>query len=107
MAASSAKPPGAPFRFAARHARLDWRLLAELDCDRIWRETDIDALERALDTVCYGDLSVEDPRHVTGECSQGAGPLRGLAATCPVCALPKSTGGDALTRRPHAQGRAW
>ena len=78
--ASSAKPPGAPFRFAARHARLDWRLLAELDCDRIWRETDIDALERALDTVCYGDLSVEDPRHVTGEWQGSAPPPWGLGA---------------------------
>ena len=83
MAASSAKP-GQPFRFAARHARLDWRLLAELDCDRIWRETDIDALERALDTVCYGDLSVEDPRHITGERLP-----RGWPAARPCSDLPR------------------
>jgi hypothetical protein len=61
-------PAASPFRFSVRNARLDWRLLAELDCDRIWRETDIDALERALDTVCYGDITVEDPRHVSGTC---------------------------------------
>lgn len=54
------------FRFEPRHARLDWRLLATLDVDRIARETDIDALEAALDTVCFGDVCVEDPRHVSG-----------------------------------------
>jgi zinc finger protein DZIP1 len=62
-----AKPPPPPFRFEVRRARLDWRLLAEVDAERVGRETDIDTLERALDTVCFGDISVEDPRHVSGE----------------------------------------
>jgi hypothetical protein len=54
------------FRFEPRRARLDWRLLASVDADRIARETDIDALERALDTVSFGDIAVEDPRHLSG-----------------------------------------
>ena len=62
-------PPSArsaAFRFEPRRARLDWRLLAAVDADRIARETDIDALERALDTVSFGDIAVEDPRHLSG-----------------------------------------
>jgi len=54
------------FRFEPRRARLDWRLLAAVDAERIARETDIDALERALDTVSFGDIAVEDPRHLSG-----------------------------------------
>lgn len=54
------------FRFEPRRARLDWRLLAAVDADRIARETDIDTLERALDTVSFGDIAVEDPRHLSG-----------------------------------------
>ena len=54
------------FRFEPRRARLDWRLLASVDADRIARETDIDSLERALDTVSFGDIAVEDPRHLSG-----------------------------------------
>ncbi len=71
MTAPGAKAPPAPFRFEVRRARLDWRLLAELDAERISRETDIDALERALDTVCFGDITVEDPRHVSGAAWRG------------------------------------
>jgi hypothetical protein len=37
-----------PFRFEARRARLDWRLLHAVDVDRVMRENDIDALESTL-----------------------------------------------------------
>jgi hypothetical protein len=91
MAASG--PPGGgqlalprpAFRFEPRRARLDWRMLAALDADRIARETDIDALERALDTVSFGDISVEDPRHLSGAAAPAgaatARPLRALQST--------------------------
>lgn len=36
------------FRFEARRARLDWRLLHSVDVDRMMRENDIDTLESAL-----------------------------------------------------------
>jgi hypothetical protein len=43
--------------------------------------------------------------------SAAEGRARGLAwqRLAPVCALhsQQTCGGDALTRRPHAQGRAW
>lgn len=55
------------FKFEPRRARLDWRLLSGIDVDRIARETDIDTLEQALDTVAFGDVTVEDPRLLTGE----------------------------------------
>lgn len=55
-----------PFKFEPRRARLDWRLLSAVDVDRIARETDIDTLEQALDTVAFGDVTVEDPRLLTG-----------------------------------------
>jgi|AntAceMinimDraft_5_1070358.scaffolds.fasta_scaffold55592_1 hypothetical protein len=37
-----------PFRFEARRARLDWRLLHAVDVDRMMRENDLDALESTL-----------------------------------------------------------
>ena len=37
-----------PFRFEARRARLDWRLLHSVDVDRMMRETDLDTLESTL-----------------------------------------------------------
>ena len=67
MAAPTGGMPPSSFRFAVRTSRLDWRALAEVEVERVARETDIDALERVLDTVCYGDVTVEDPRHVSGE----------------------------------------
>lgn len=54
------------FKFEPRRARLDWRLLSAIDVDRLARETDIDSLEQALDTVTFGDVTVEDPRLLTG-----------------------------------------
>ena len=35
----------ASFRFEARRARLDWRLLHSVDVDRLMRENDLDMLE--------------------------------------------------------------
>lgn len=66
-------PPAAPcFRFAPRRARLDWRLLGGLDVDEVARESDLDALEGALDTVAFGDVTLEDPRNVSGAREGGA-----------------------------------
>jgi hypothetical protein len=115
-------PPGAPvgalalarppFRFEPRRARLDWRLLAALDADRIARETDIDALERALDTVSFGDVTVEDPRHLSGAARTAA--RRGAAR--PANRLSACQKGFACLSCPtHAkrpllrggQGRRW
>ena len=53
------------FKFEKRNTRLDWRLLHSLDVDRIVRETDLDTLESALETVAFGDVSMEDPRNLT------------------------------------------
>mgnify|MGYP006137933343 CR=1 FL=1 len=36
------------FRFEARRARLDWRLLHSVDVDRLMRENDLDMLETTL-----------------------------------------------------------
>ena len=66
LANSAGGRPSAAFHFEPRTLRLDWRLLAELDPDRLMADTDIDGLERALDTVCFGDISVEDPRVLSG-----------------------------------------
>ena len=38
----------ASFRFEARRARLDWRLLHSVDVDRLMRENDLDMLETTL-----------------------------------------------------------
>lgn len=38
----------APFRFEARRARMDWRLLHAVDVDRMMRENDLDVLESTL-----------------------------------------------------------
>ena len=39
---------GPSFRFEARRARLDWRLLHSVDVDRLMRENDLDMLETTL-----------------------------------------------------------
>eukprot|EP00740_Mantoniella_antarctica_P000575 CAMPEP_0181395378 /NCGR_PEP_ID=MMETSP1106-20121128/28308_1 /TAXON_ID=81844 /ORGANISM="Mantoniella antarctica, Strain SL-175" /LENGTH=251 /DNA_ID=CAMNT_0023516995 /DNA_START=126 /DNA_END=878 /DNA_ORIENTATION=+ len=59
-----------PFRFEARRARLDWRLLHAVDVDRMMRENDLDALESTLETVAFGDVSVEDSRNLTANNSR-------------------------------------
>lgn len=64
------------FKFEPRRARLDWRLLSAVDADRIARETDIDTLEQVLDTVAFGDVTVEDPRLLTGERSSSRRSIR-------------------------------
>ena len=55
----------ASFRFEARRARLDWRLLHSVDVDRLMRENDLDMLETTLETVAFGDVTVEDSRNLT------------------------------------------
>jgi len=48
MAGTEGAPATPEFRFEARRARLDWRLLHAVDVDRVMRENDIDTLESAL-----------------------------------------------------------
>ena len=95
------------FRFEPRRARLDWRLLASVDADRVARETDIDALERALDTVSFGDISVEDPRHLSGARPlaprrSAAPPARGArrrAGSGPACGAARTHSARSADRR--------
>ncbi|KAK3254491.1 hypothetical protein CYMTET_36294 [Cymbomonas tetramitiformis] len=52
--------PVKAFGFEKRRQRLDWRLLHSVDVDRVIRETDIDLLERAVETIAFGDIEAED-----------------------------------------------
>lgn len=66
-----AAPPPPPFRFHAPRALIDWRALHALDVRAVVRDTDIDALERVLDVVAFGDMEAEDARVLTpANCTQ-------------------------------------
>lgn len=58
-AAKPSAAPAQPFRFAPPRALIDWRALHALDVAAIARDTDIDALERVLDVVAFGDIEAE------------------------------------------------
>ncbi|GAB4818914.1 hypothetical protein N2152v2_005960 [Parachlorella kessleri] len=64
-----ARPPGSGclshFSFQQPRARIDWRALHSVDVDCLVRGTDIDALERVLDVVAFGDIEAEDARNLT------------------------------------------
>jgi len=59
-----------PFRFGERRQRLDWQLLGGVEPERLQRERDIDALERVLETLAFGDVTAEDPRVLHGASSE-------------------------------------
>ncbi|KAJ3235897.1 Zinc finger protein dzip1 [Chytriomyces hyalinus] len=52
------------FYFKRRTERLDWRLLASLQVDRVQREVDILALQEIMENVTFCDLDSEDIRYV-------------------------------------------
>ncbi|KAF8057745.1 Dzip1l [Scenedesmus sp. PABB004] len=54
----------APFKFEARRQRIDWRLLTGVDVNRLVRDTDLDALERLVPSITWGDIEAEDTRHL-------------------------------------------
>jgi hypothetical protein len=59
------------FRFQGRRGRIDWLLVSDLDPARLVKERDISALERVLDTLAFGDVTVEDPHVLSGAWLRG------------------------------------
>jgi hypothetical protein len=57
--------PPAPFRFAPRRGKLQWRRLSSLDLDRVARETDLDALEAHLEELAFAQLTEGDLRWIS------------------------------------------
>ncbi|KAI9351379.1 Iguana/Dzip1-like DAZ-interacting protein N-terminal-domain-containing protein [Obelidium mucronatum] len=54
----------AGFYFKRRSERLDWRLLASLQVDRVQREVDIPALQEIMENITFCDVDAEDVRYV-------------------------------------------
>ncbi|KAJ3060290.1 Zinc finger protein dzip1l, partial [Rhizoclosmatium hyalinum] len=54
----------AGFYFKRRTERLDWRLLASLQVERVQREVDITALQEIMENITFCDVDSEDVRYV-------------------------------------------
>ncbi|GFR48246.1 hypothetical protein Agub_g10109 [Astrephomene gubernaculifera] len=61
----TAAPTFPPFKFEARRARIDWRLLHGIDISAMMRDVDLDTLEKIVNIVAFGDIEAEDTRHLT------------------------------------------
>ncbi|RKO89786.1 Iguana/Dzip1-like DAZ-interacting protein N-terminal-domain-containing protein, partial [Blyttiomyces helicus] len=61
----SALPPVMQgFYFRKRRDRLNWRLLASVQVDRIMKEVDIGCLQEIMENITYCDVEAEDLRYV-------------------------------------------
>ncbi|KAI9337179.1 hypothetical protein DFJ73DRAFT_763505 [Zopfochytrium polystomum] len=54
----------AGFFFKKRTERLDWRMLASVQLERIQREVDIEALQEVIENITFCDVDAEDVRYV-------------------------------------------
>jgi hypothetical protein len=52
------------FYFKRRTERLDWRLLAALQVEKIHREVDIESLQEIMENITFCDVDSEDLRYV-------------------------------------------
>ncbi|KAK9806976.1 hypothetical protein WJX72_009222 [[Myrmecia] bisecta] len=57
--------PVKAFHFDSRRTRIDWRILHGVDIDRVVRDTDLDALDRVVSIIAFGDIEAEDTRNLT------------------------------------------
>jgi zinc finger protein DZIP1 len=56
---SNFAPTIPPHLFRKRTARLDWRLLARVDIDRVMREGDLDALQSNIENLTFANIEAE------------------------------------------------
>eukprot|EP01119_Soliformovum_irregulare_P009650 TRINITY_DN2317_c2_g1_i2.p1 TRINITY_DN2317_c2_g1~~TRINITY_DN2317_c2_g1_i2.p1 ORF type:complete len:849 (+),score=286.91 TRINITY_DN2317_c2_g1_i2:371-2917(+) len=47
------------FAFRQRRGHFDWRVLAQVDVDRVIRETDLNALQKVIDNITFADVDLE------------------------------------------------
>lgn len=47
------------FYFKERRGRIDWRLIATVDVNRVAREADIDTLQALIENLTFADIDTE------------------------------------------------
>ncbi|KAI8921456.1 Iguana/Dzip1-like DAZ-interacting protein N-terminal-domain-containing protein [Entophlyctis helioformis] len=52
------------FFFRRRRERLNWRMLAAIDADRVMRDVDVPALQEIMENVTFCDIDAEDLRYI-------------------------------------------